>query len=90
MKAKGETWTNNESDQSFTAAWPDLPQMYRISLSKEHELGQRPAWNFWYKPSQSGMKAKRAAMELFGSLDDFVNANVAMSSVDFMMNYMKY
>lgn len=89
MKAKGETWTSNELDQSFTAAWPNLPQKYRISLSKEHEVGQRPAWNFWYRPSQSGLKAKKAAMELLGSLDDFVNANIAISSIDSMMNYMK-
>jgi len=89
IKANDEIWTNTEVEQSFTAAWRDLPQKYRISLSEEHEAGERPAWTFWYKPAQLGAKAKKAAMELSASLDDLVQANHAATSMHSLMKYTK-
>jgi len=76
IKRRGETWSITEASESFTASWFDLPKKYKIRILSEHETGKRPSWSFWYRPTQSGEKAKKAAMELLTSLNELAAMNL--------------
>jgi ribosomal protein L31E len=89
VKVEGETWNGTEEEECFTSAWLDLPRKYRIRISNEHEEGRKADWSFWYRPTQKGLKAKRAAMELMAGLDEMVRANRAMRSMNIVRGYIK-